>query len=148
MPCSAIAFTLNLVDSHDIPLATAYSVSLAQFRTLRSEHENATRAATLQAEAHGAVFFGEIQRGVQVEERVLDGWSRAREIQEQIAASRGSGQVAPGADVGMWARTEGVEEQAVAPELGEVEFTGGVSYVDRFTNRGVEELEEEELEAR
>lgn len=84
---------------------------------------------------------------MQVEERVLDEWSRAREIQEQIAASR-PGQAAPGSDAGMWAKADGVVEEVLEPELGEVEFTGGVSYVNRFTNRGVEELEEEGLEER
>lgn len=128
---SAIAFVVTLHTSHSLPLPTAYSTASAQFRTLRAEHETALRAATLEARAHGAVFFGEIQRGITVEDRVLDQWTAAREIQEQIAAKRpGSANLAAAAasvvpaDVG----------DALEPAH-QLEFTGGEAYVERFQNR-------------
>jgi hypothetical protein len=37
----------------------------------------------LEAEAHGAEFFGELQRGMMVEDRALEAWKDARVIQEQ-----------------------------------------------------------------
>ncbi|KAL8284150.1 hypothetical protein RQP46_004899 [Phenoliferia psychrophenolica] len=129
----AIAFVVNLHTAHEVPLPTAYSTASSQFRTLRGEHETALRAATLEARAHGAVFFGEIQRGILVEERVLDQWASAREIQEQIAAKRpGQATLAAGA-VGV--TPVDVADGLLAGAMGAPEFTGGEAYVERFQNR-------------
>lgn len=154
---STIAFTHNLIESHSLPTALAYQTALSQFTTLRAEHSTATLAARLEAEAHGAEFFGEIQRGIQVEERVLDEWVGAREIQDRIAATKGKGggkAIAGGAaaaavgagDKGMWA----AKEQELSGVVGGVvEFTGGVKYVERFAQAGKPAPEQEEtLEAR
>lgn len=150
---SAIAFVQTLHESHNVPLPTAYAHALAQFRTLRAEHETATHAAQAEARAHGAVFFGEIQRGLHVEEQVLDGWANAREIQDQIAAATkgqggpAAGAIRPGApstSEGIWARGEAVVEEDVQ---GEIEFTGGLNYVERFATRG-EAAGEDAVESR
>lgn len=153
---SAISFTHNLITAHSLPPALAYHTALSQFTTLRAEHQTATLAARLQAEAHGATFFGEVQRGLQVEERVLDEWRNAREVQAQFVAASGRGgkQVGGAAaaaagvagDKGMWAAKEADVSGVVG---GEVEFTGGVAYVQRFNQVGlpVEELKDT-LEAR
>lgn len=130
-PNSAIAFAHHLHSTHSLPLPFSYRAAVTQFRTLRSEHETAVRAAMLEAKAHGARFFSEIDRGLLVEERALDQWSNAREIQEAIAAKRPGGGAAVGIPLGLGA--EGIEEAVV--ELGEVEFTGGLAYVERFRNR-------------
>lgn len=146
---SAISFIDNLHSSHSIPLATAYTHGVSQFRTLRAEHETATRSATLEARAHGAIFFGEIERGLQVDEKVLDGWANGRAIQDAIAASKGGAGAAPisiASAEGIWARQ--ADEHVPEDVQGEIEFTGGLKYVERFQTRGLdqEQLGAEEVE--
>ena len=99
----------------------------------------------LEARAHGAIFFGEIERGLMLEEKVLDEWAGARAIQAELAAGQNGGpaarqQPAGGAE-GIWARKQ--ETQQFVPEdvQGEVEFTGGLKYVERFQRRA-ERVEE------
>ncbi|KAK4705805.1 small subunit ribosomal protein S23, partial [Phenoliferia sp. Uapishka_3] len=131
----AIAFVVNLHEVHGHPLYAAYAMATVQFRTLRAEHETALRAATLEARAHGAVFYGEIQRGVAVEERILDQWGSAREIEEQIKAKRpGTGGVSLSA-VSIGGSLIDAGEGLVEAAGLQVEFTGGEAYVERFQNR-------------
>ncbi|BGP36321.1 mitochondrial ribosomal small subunit component [Rhodotorula kratochvilovae] len=139
-----IAFVLNLVEAHGLPLSSAYPHGVAQFRTLRAEHETATRAAQLEAQAHGAVFFGALDRALAVEDRVLDEWSQARAIQDGFAASaanRGAAAApqaavaAQGAEGSVWAPAEarpafGAEDESL--------FSGGVEYLGRFARTGDE----------
>jgi small subunit ribosomal protein S23 len=141
---------LHVHSEGGIPLPLAYTTAATQFRTLRAEHETANRSATLQAQSHGATFFSEIDRAVLVEGRVLDGWSRAKEIQAEIAASKGQGG-RPGAPAPTAAPAPssiftkpGETTDSEVMELGEVEFTGGVEYVTRFARRGLEDEQVEE----
>ncbi|GAA5958566.1 hypothetical protein JCM21900_003981 [Sporobolomyces salmonicolor] len=133
-----ISFISNLVDAHHLPLSSAYPLGIAQFRTLRSEHETATLSARLEAQSFGAIFFGEIERGVLVEEKVLDQWVRAREIQDAFAISGGQGAVrqpaATAQALGMWA-----PEESSPAHLGgngvveaDTKFTGGIEYIEAF----------------
>lgn len=64
----------------------AYMRSIQEYRTLRSEHETATRAARLQAKALGAQFFGEVERGAMLEERALDAWKNWQRVRDNYAA--------------------------------------------------------------
>ena len=148
---SCIAYITNLTTSHALPLHTAYPHGVAQFRTLRAEHETATRAAQLEAHAHGATFFGALDRAVAVEERVLDEWHRAREIQEGFAAARGGAQgqqqqvaqgvAAPQASVWAPAEARPAFGGGGAPGQNDDEslFSGGVEYLGRFAGARVQE---------
>ncbi|GAA6051904.1 hypothetical protein JCM3770_006567 [Rhodotorula araucariae] len=140
-----IAFVVNLVEAHGVPLASAYPHGVAQFRTLRAEHETATRAAQLEAQAHGAVFFGAIDRALAVEDRVLDEWAHARAIQDGFAANAGRG-AAPQASASATAAAAGQSAQGspwapaeARPAFGaedESLFSGGVEYLGRFARTG------------
>ncbi|GAA5861402.1 hypothetical protein JCM3774_000237 [Rhodotorula dairenensis] len=151
-----IAYIANLVEAHRLPLASAYPHGIAQFRTLRAEHETATRSARLEAQAFGATFFGEIERGVQVEERVLDEWVDARAIQDEFAAANaGGGAAAAAASAAASASSAQAQAQAFSSAIGGVAwvappartaatslaalnddsdatFTGGLDYVEHF----------------
>lgn len=48
--------TLHLHKHHRLSLAQAYHHTLSSYHALRAEHEHATRAATLEARAYGAIF--------------------------------------------------------------------------------------------
>lgn len=99
----------------------------------------------MEARAHGAIFFGEVERGLMLEEKVLDEWVQGREVQEAFAAGGRAGAAPPSTAVqsggeGIWARQ--AEEHVPEDVQGEIEFTGGVAYVERFQTRGQEEEEE------
>ncbi|GAA6002615.1 hypothetical protein JCM10207_007594 [Rhodosporidiobolus poonsookiae] len=135
-----ISYILNLVEAHSLPLARAYPHGIAQFRTLRAEHETSTRAAQLEAQSFGAVFFGEIDRTLAVEERVLDEWVGAREIQNAMASAGGPGAVGkPQATVqgvsGTWAPAEARPASVLGTE-DESLFSGGVEYLQAFARQG------------
>lgn len=159
---SCIAYITNLTEAHGLPLASAYPHGIAQFRTLRAEHETATRSARLEAQAFGATFFGEVERAVQVEERVLDEWVDARAIQDEFAAANaagGAGAAAAAASSSASAASANAQAQALA-QLGGVtwvappartaasslaasnaddadgSFTGGLRYVEQFAAGG------------
>lgn len=140
---SAIAFIHNLVTSHAFPISRAYPHGIAQFRTLRSEHETASRAAQLQAASFGAVFFGELDKTLAVEERVLDEWVGAREIQNSFAAGTGGaassaavpvGGAAVLAESGQWAPAEMRPAHGIGAE-DESLFSGGVEYLQAVRRR-------------
>ncbi|GAA5837322.1 hypothetical protein JCM9279_005653 [Rhodotorula babjevae] len=143
-----IAYITHLTTLHALPLHAAYPHGLAQFRTLRAEHETATRAAQLEAQAHGATLFGALERAVAVEERVLDEWSGARGIQEGFAAARGGAgqgaqqaqqQVAPGVAApqgSVWAPAEARPAFGGGEAHDESLFSGGVEYLGRFAGAG------------
>ncbi|GAA5922773.1 mitochondrial 37S ribosomal protein mS23 RSM25 [Sporobolomyces koalae] len=139
-PEDCIAFILNLNTSHDLSLAAAYPLGTTQYRTLRSEFETSTLSARLQAQSHGAVFFGEIDKSVLVEERVLDEWVRAKEIQDEFAASGGANRGQPAAQPTAattpiaWAPVESRPAQLGGSNAvqGEAVFTGGVEYLNQF----------------
>ncbi|GAA5855128.1 hypothetical protein JCM8547_002392 [Rhodosporidiobolus lusitaniae] len=139
-----IAFIHNLVVSHNLPLSRAYPHGVSQFRTLRSEHELASRSAFLQAQSFGATFFGELDKTLAVEERVLDEWVNAREIQNSLAAGTGgsAGAAAAAMNAGVQAESGHWAPREFRPAhvLGEDEsvFTGGVEYRQAFeARRGV-----------
>ncbi|GAA5888728.1 hypothetical protein JCM6882_002829 [Rhodosporidiobolus microsporus] len=134
-----IAYIHNLTVAHSVPITQAYPHGVAQFRTLRAEHELATLSARNQATAFGAHFFGEIDRALAMEEKVLDQWENAREVQAQLQAGTTGPAGAPagvGAPVvktveGAWAPVEarpahlwGGEEESL--------FSGGVEYLQAF----------------
>lgn len=127
---------------------TAYSTSIAQFRSLRAEQEMATRSARLQAEAHGAKFYGEIQKGINLEEKVLDEWINAREINATIQAAQAergqSGGIASQINTGrasIFDAAAVVAEEEVAETLVD-SYSGGLNLVERFANRNSVESEE------
>ncbi|GAA6038659.1 hypothetical protein JCM8097_009470 [Rhodosporidiobolus ruineniae] len=137
-----IAYILNLVQAHSLPLAQAYPHGLAQFRTLRSEHELASRSALLQAQSHGGLFFGEIDRVLAVEEKVLDEWTHAREIQNSFASARGgqaaaavASQAVVSGEQGKWAPVETRPAHVLGTE-DESLFSGGVEYLQAFAKQG------------
>ncbi|KPV78177.1 uncharacterized protein RHOBADRAFT_23138, partial [Rhodotorula graminis WP1] len=147
-----IAFITNLTTSHALPLAVAYPHGVAQFRTLRAEHETATRAAQLEAESHGARFFGALDRAVKLEERVLDEWTSAREIQEGFAAAGRNGaqgaqaqtQVAQGVAApqgSVWAPAEARPAFGGGGGADESLFSGGVEYLGRFASAGARSVQ-------
>ncbi|GAA5981473.1 hypothetical protein JCM10908_004119 [Rhodotorula pacifica] len=152
-----IAYVTNLIEAHHLPLASAYPHGIAQFRTLRAEHETATRSARLEAQSFGATFFGEIERAVQVEERVLDEWVDARAIQDEFAAANAAG-AAAGAAAASASSSAAAAATAQAQALNgggvtwlappaktaatslaasnedfEGTFTGGLGYVEQFS---------------
>ncbi|GAA6058504.1 hypothetical protein JCM10212_006943 [Sporobolomyces blumeae] len=148
-----ISFIHNLTASHGLPLAQAYPLGIAQFRTLRAEHETATLSARLEAEAFGAVLFGEIERGVTVEEKVLDEWVRAKEIQDAFAVQGGPGASAAASTssqvattTGVWSPAEALpasfasSSSSAAGRRGVVElsseFSGGQEYLKAFRAKG------------
>lgn len=62
---------------------------MAQFRSLRSEHQIATKTAALEAEAYGAVFAPtEIERGFAKEQEALENWSSKAEMDAGAIAAR------------------------------------------------------------
>lgn len=148
-PEDCISFIQNLVASHSVPLASAYPLGITQYRTLRAEHETSTLSARLQAQAHGATFFGEIERSVLVEEKVLDEWVRAKEIQDGYAVQGGAGaqqqqSLQPSTlTVGSeWMPVEGRPAQLGSTRAGQVsegeaKFTGGRDYLNEFTRQTV-----------
>lgn len=151
---SAISFVTSLHEFHHIPLEAAYTMSISQFRSLRSEHEMANRSSRLQAEAHGAIFYGEIQKGINLEEKVLDEWINAREINAAIQAKQaergGSGGIVLS---GISAASETVkamsEDQYALENAAVGTYTGGVDFVARFANRNravVEEQQDDEAD--
>ncbi|KAK4052866.1 mitochondrial ribosomal small subunit component [Microbotryomycetes sp. JL221] len=141
-PEDAIAFIVNLNSSHGIPMSQAYKHGLSQFRSLRAEHEMANRAAMLEASSHGAQFRSEIQRGIALEDKVLDEWVNYREIQDRITAGSNSG----GAMLGPVApvSNSNIGDLFVPPEAAEsiaangqsnASFTGGANYLKQFRER-------------
>ncbi|GJN92073.1 hypothetical protein Rhopal_005101-T1 [Rhodotorula paludigena] len=134
-----ISFIANLVEAHGVPLATAYPHGVAQFRTLRAEHDTATRSAHLEAQSFGARFFGEIERSTDVEDRVLDEWANARAIQDALAAATPGAPAAASVATptqgaaGPWAPAEAAPAfGAAAGDDASTVFTGGVEYLGRF----------------
>ncbi|SCV67964.1 BQ2448_85 [Microbotryum intermedium] len=151
-PDDVIAFTLNLTQAHSIPPSKAYAHALSQYRTLKAEHETATSAAVDEARAHGAHFFGEVERGLVSEERALDEWKDAKTIQEQLlaqASARGRGGNAAVAAASASSSATTVDNRAERmPWSGAVgfnrieeqpnskyELTGGDRYLERFEAR-------------
>ncbi|GAA5949734.1 hypothetical protein JCM3765_007667 [Sporobolomyces pararoseus] len=144
-PEDCISFIQNLVQFHSLPISTAYPLGITQYRTLRSEHETSTLSARLQAQSFGAKFFGEIERSVLVEEKVLDEWVNAKEIQDGFAIQGGQGvgqQQQPTTTTSMsdWIPVEGRPAQlgsTSSSSVGEGEkvFTGGKEYLNQFKSR-------------
>ncbi|GAA5827176.1 hypothetical protein JCM11251_001154 [Rhodosporidiobolus azoricus] len=133
-----ISYIHNLTTSHSLPLTQAYPHGIAQFRTLRAEHETATLAARQQASSFGAIFFGEIEKTVAVEEKILDQWVGAREVQARFAAGTGAaagaaaaGPVAVQGVEGVWAPAEARPAHVLGGEE-ESLFSGGVEYLQAF----------------
>ncbi|KAF7337459.1 37S ribosomal protein S25, mitochondrial [Mycena sanguinolenta] len=88
-PEDAVQFTVNLKETHNVPLSQAYAQAIAQFRALRSEHHIATTFAVLEAEALGATFVrGEIEHAFEKEKRALATWERLDDIDEGSLAAR------------------------------------------------------------
>jgi small subunit ribosomal protein S23 len=86
---SAIRFTVNLYEHHNVSLTQAYAHAVAQFRSLRSEHQIATTFAALEAEAHGSAFGpSEISRGFVQETKSIPSWERRAELDEGAMAAR------------------------------------------------------------
>jgi len=80
---------INLYEHHQVPLSLAYARSIAQFRSLRSEHHIATTFAALEAEAYGSVFGPtEIEQGFEKERRGIETWERKEELDEGAIAAR------------------------------------------------------------
>ncbi|KAI5477063.1 mitochondrial ribosomal protein subunit Rsm25 [Pseudohyphozyma bogoriensis] len=129
----AIAFTLHLHTTFALPLPAAYQTALSQFRTLRAEHETATRSAVLEAQAHGAIFFTEIQHGLDLEEKALDQWINAEAIRDQFASAAPGGATV---SVGGIASFEGLVPEEAVRSAETDEFSGGRAYLERFAQRG------------
>jgi hypothetical protein len=119
---------------------------------LRSEHETSTLSARLQAESFGAVFFGEIERSVLVEEKVLDEWKNAKEIQNSFATNTtqqgGNGQQQQQQQGGGLMGVESFSPVEGRPAQlgslkgnnnheGEAVFTGGIEYLKQFNGKEV-----------
>ena len=153
--CSAISFVINLHEAHKLSLIDAYSTAISQFRTLRAEHEIGNRAAHLEAVSHGMIYFGEIQKGILVEERVLDEWINAREVERQLASASTAQRGAPvsaaipssAGSPTFWTGAN-AEVLETSPSRAPLEFTGGMAYVSRFAERsqGFEPQREDEEE--
>jgi len=86
---SAVKFAVNLHKYHEITLNHAYAQAVAQFRSLRAEHQVATTTAALEAEAYGATFpLTEIERNFLKEQKELDGWQRKAELDAGAIVAR------------------------------------------------------------
>ena len=86
---SAVRFALNLHQHHEMPLSRAYSASVAQFRSLRSEQEVANMIATLEAEHYGAEFRPtETERGFNKELEALKSWQVDERYDQNAIAAR------------------------------------------------------------
>jgi small subunit ribosomal protein S23 len=70
-------------------LTQAYACSIAQFRSLRSEHHISSTFAALEAEHHGATFGPtQIEHGFEHEIDSLKSWERREELDQGAMAAR------------------------------------------------------------
>lgn len=53
LPCSCVAFVLNLHQAHGIPLALAYQTGISQFQSLRASYEVSLHSAQVEMQTHG-----------------------------------------------------------------------------------------------
>lgn len=135
-----------------MPLSKAYPHGVAQFRTLRAEQETANRSARLEAQAHGATFFGEVEKQLRVEEKVLDEWKNARAIQDAFTALTGTGSKRQNVQAALKTANQSASpaKQVQESKWGEVPtrpaldggepvkagFTGGTEFLRRFAAVG------------
>ncbi|KAH7914786.1 mitochondrial ribosomal protein S25-domain-containing protein [Hygrophoropsis aurantiaca] len=84
----AVRFAVNLHRHHNLSLSSAYARAVAQFRSLRSEHDVATSFARMEAEAYGAVFDSEIDRTFEKEKKVYESQDRKIELDQGAMLAR------------------------------------------------------------
>ncbi|KAH7930523.1 hypothetical protein BV22DRAFT_1054653 [Leucogyrophana mollusca] len=87
-PEDAVHFAVNLHRHHSMSLSVAYARAVAQFRSLRSEHDVATTFARMEAEAYGAVFDSEIDRTFEKEKKVYESEDRKVELDQGAMLAR------------------------------------------------------------
>lgn len=86
---SCVRFAVNLHEHHQYPLSHAYSSAVAQFRSLRSEHELSLNTARLEADAQGLNFRRtEVEKVFRLEEKALDTWEKKDELDASALAAR------------------------------------------------------------
>ncbi|KAJ3556061.1 hypothetical protein NM688_g2235 [Phlebia brevispora] len=86
-----IKYIVNLHNAHGVSLTEAYASGIAQFRSLRAEHQVAANVALAEAESNGIVFGpSEVEKNFKVEEWALQGWSKKHEqdAAAQVARKR------------------------------------------------------------
>ncbi|KAI0066479.1 hypothetical protein BV25DRAFT_1868177 [Artomyces pyxidatus] len=109
-PEDAIRFAVHLHEHHGHTLSDAYSTAIGQFRSLRAEHQIATRFAAQEAEAYGAVFGPSVtERGHAAEARVIAENALKKEQMDEgelVARKRWRMIAARGRGAGAWSRGE------------------------------------------
>ena len=72
---------MNLHEYHEVPLTKAYSAAVAQFRSLRSEHDVAKKFALLEVEHYGIAFGpSQVEITFAKEERAFESWRKNEEL--------------------------------------------------------------------
>ncbi|PCH33903.1 hypothetical protein WOLCODRAFT_112765 [Wolfiporia cocos MD-104 SS10] len=80
-PEDAIRYAVNLHEHHEVPLTKAYSAAVAQFRSLRSEHDVAKKFALLEVEHYGIAFGpSQVEITFAKEERAFESWRKNEEL--------------------------------------------------------------------
>ncbi|TFK56582.1 hypothetical protein OE88DRAFT_1649951 [Heliocybe sulcata] len=88
-PEDCILFALNLHKHHYLSINQAYLTSVAQFRSLRSEHHIATLVGAKEAEMHGAQFgWTQTEIIFNKETQALETWQKKHEADLTAAANR------------------------------------------------------------
>lgn len=88
-PEDAIRYAVNLHEHHNLPLTNAYSAAVAQFRSLRAEHQISSSIALLEAETYG-ISFGpsQVEIAFDKEEKALKTWLGQHNLDAQALAAR------------------------------------------------------------
>jgi len=88
-PEDAIQYALTLHEHHQVPLTNAYEAAVAQFRSLRAEHDIARKVALMEAESYG-IEFGptQVQITYDKEGKALDSWQKGPELDASELAAR------------------------------------------------------------
>ncbi len=102
---SAVRYAVNLYEEHEVPLNDAYSSAVAQFRSLRSEHDIASTVALLEAESLGIEFGATaVEKNFKKEEIALDTWKDRPELDASERAARKRWQTITDRETGEWTR--------------------------------------------
>ena len=104
---SAVLFAANLHRHHKVSLTVAYTRAVAEFRTLRAEHDIANTFARMEAESYGTVFSSAVDRTFEKEDKVYKSVERKKALDESALRARKRWRAILNLDSGMgntWSR--------------------------------------------
>lgn len=116
---SAIQFAANLHKHHKVSLTVAYTRAVAEFRSLRAEHDIASSFARMEAEAYGMVFPSEVDRTFEKEDVAYKAPERKRALDEGALLARKRWRAILNIDSGMGNTWSKGHEYAKRQEQGE-----------------------------